>query len=125
MTGHPCNVTLSGLAVSPGLAVGQAFVYRDILHDLERYDIGTHQVEYEHGRIERAVEKVLADLGLSAERVEAELNTDLALIFRAHEAMLRDPALTKDLRGNWSKSWSMPSKWSSACSAAGSAGSAR
>jgi phosphoenolpyruvate-protein phosphotransferase len=98
MTGHPCNVTLSGLAVSPGLAVGQAFVYRDILHDLERYDIGTHQVEYEHGRIERAVEKVLADLGLSAERVEAELNTDLALIFRAHEAMLRDPALTKDLR---------------------------
>jgi phosphoenolpyruvate-protein phosphotransferase (PTS system enzyme I) len=98
MTGHPCNVTLSGLAVSPGLAVGQAFVYRDILHDLERYDIGTHQVEYEHGRIERAVEKVLADLGRSAERVEAELNTDLALIFRAHEAMLRDPALTKDLR---------------------------
>jgi phosphotransferase system enzyme I (PtsI) len=98
MTGHPCNVTLSGLAVSPGLAVGQAVVYGDILHDLERYDIGTHQVEYEHGRIERAVEKVLADLGLSAERVEAELNTDLALIFRAHEAMLRDPALTKDLR---------------------------
>ena len=98
MTGHPCNVTLSGLGISPGLAVGQAFVYRDILHDLERYDIATDQVEYEHARIERAVEKVLADLGLSAERVEAELNTDLALIFRAHEAMLRDPALTKDLR---------------------------
>ena len=52
-------MTLSGLAVSPGLAVGQAFVYRDILHDLERYDIGTHQVEYEHARIERAVGKVL------------------------------------------------------------------
>jgi len=98
MTGHPCNVTLSGLAVSAGLAVGKAFVYRDILHDLERYDIGTHQVEYEHARIERAVGKVLADLGRSAERVEAELNTDLALIFRAHEAMLCDPALTKDLR---------------------------
>jgi phosphoenolpyruvate-protein phosphotransferase (PTS system enzyme I) len=98
MTGHPCNVTLSGLGVSAGLAVGQAFVYRDILHDLERYDIGRHQVEYEHGRIARAVEKVLADLGRSAERVEAELNTDLALIFRAHEVMLRDPALTKDLR---------------------------
>jgi phosphoenolpyruvate-protein kinase (PTS system EI component) len=98
MTGPPCNVTLSGLAVSPGLAVGHAFVYRDILHDLERYDIATHQVEYEHARIERAVGKVLADLGRSAERVEAELNTDLALIFRAHEAMLCDPALTTDLR---------------------------
>jgi len=98
MTEHPCNVTLSGLGVSPGLAVGQAFVYRDILHDLERYEIGPHQVEYEHGRIERAVEKVLADLGRSAERVEAELNTDLALIFRAHEAMLHDPSLTKQLR---------------------------
>ena len=57
------NAMLSGLGISPGLAVGQAFVFRDILHDLERYDIGTHQVEYEHGRIERAVERVLADLG--------------------------------------------------------------
>jgi phosphotransferase system enzyme I (PtsI) len=98
MTQHGSNTTLSGLGVSPGLAVGQAFVYRDIMHDLERYDIGTHQVDYEHGRIERAAEKVLADLGLSAARVETELNTDLALIFHAHEAMLRDPALTKELR---------------------------
>ena len=91
-------MTLSGLGISSGLAVGQAFIYRDILHDLERYDIGTHQIEYEHRRIGRAVEKVLADLGLSAERVEAEVNTDLALIFHAHEAMLRDPTLTKELR---------------------------
>jgi len=98
MTEQQCNITLSGLGVSPGLAVGQAFVYRDILHDLERYDIGTHQIEHEHGRIERAVEQVLADLGLSARRVEAELNADLALIFRAHEAMLQDPALNRDLR---------------------------
>jgi len=87
MTEQQCNVMLSGLGISSGLAVGQAFIYRDILHDLERYDIGTHQIEYEHRRIGRAVEKVLADLGLSAERVEAEVNTDLALIFHAHEVI--------------------------------------
>ena len=98
MTEHQRNMTLSGLGISPGLAVGQAFVYRDILRDLERYDIQTHQIEYEHGRIERAVEQVLVDLGLSAERVETELNTDLALIFHAHETMLHDPVLTKELR---------------------------
>jgi phosphotransferase system enzyme I (PtsI) len=98
MTEQQCNVTLSGLGVSPGLAVGQAFIYRDILHDLERYDIEPHQVEYQHRRIGRAVETVLADLGLSAERVEAEVNTDLAMIFHAHEAMLHDPTLTKELR---------------------------
>ncbi len=98
MTEQQGNVTLSGLGVSSGLAVGQAFIYRDILHDLERYDIGTHQIEYEHRRIGRAMEKVLADLGLSAERIEAEVNTDLALIFHAHEAMLQDPTLTKELR---------------------------
>src|SRR6185369_5501647 len=98
MTAPKSNVTLSGLAVSSGLALGQAFIYRDILRDLESYDIGTHQVEYEHGRIGRSVEKVLADLALSAERVEAEVNTDMALIFRAHEAMLRDPTLVKELR---------------------------
>ena len=57
MTEHKSNVTLSGLGVSSGLAVGQAFVYRDILYDLERYDIGTHQVESEHARIGRAVRK--------------------------------------------------------------------
>jgi phosphotransferase system enzyme I (PtsI) len=92
------NTILRGLGVSTGLAQGQAFVYRDILHNLEWYEIAKHQVASEHARIERAMEKVRIDLGRSAERVEADLNTDLSLIFRAHEAMLHDPGLNGELR---------------------------
>src|ERR1043166_4271264 len=93
------NVVLSGgLAISPGLAHGPVFVYRDILRDLDSYDIEPAHVDAEHARIERAVEEVLQDLRESAARVEVELNTEVALIFRAHEAMLRDPTLTSHLR---------------------------
>jgi phosphotransferase system enzyme I (PtsI) len=98
MTERQRNTILLGLGVSAGLAEGRAFVYGDILHNLEWYEIAKHQVASEHARIERAMEKVLVELGRSAERVEADLNTDLALIFRAHEAMLRDPGLTTELR---------------------------
>lgn len=92
------NVKFTGSSISVGLAAGPAFVYRDILHDLEMYEIGAHEVEAEHARIQRANEKVLQELRLSAERVEAELDADLALIFRAHEAMLQDPVIVRDLR---------------------------
>jgi phosphotransferase system enzyme I (PtsI) len=90
---------LSGLAIAPGLAVGKAFVYRDILQrDHELYDIAEHQIDEEFCRIKQAIEGVVNDLELTANRVEKELERDLADIFQAQKALLRDPTLLVDIK---------------------------
>ncbi len=57
---------LTGVRISPGMAIGRAFVYQDVLQrDYEFYDIEEHQVTEEHRRIEQAIEEVRQDLQVS------------------------------------------------------------
>jgi len=98
-TSDKANTTLHGYGMSPGLALGKAFVYQDIVErDHERYEIEKDRVEGEYARIERAFEYVLEDLGLSADRVEEELDAGHAAIFHAHRSMLGAPSLREELR---------------------------
>jgi len=93
------NSILSGVSISAGMAVGRAFVFRDIFErDLQVYTIESEQVDEEYARIERAIEEVLEDLSLSAERVEEDLESAMGDIFRTHEEMLRDVAFTDEIR---------------------------
>ncbi len=93
------NMVFTGHAISSGLAIGKAFVYEDILRrDHELYEIEKHEVEDEYGRIELAIKGVIEDLELSAERVEEELDEDLADIFHAQKAILQDPSLLDEIR---------------------------
>jgi phosphotransferase system enzyme I (PtsI) len=91
--------TLVGKGVSPGLAQGQAFVYRDLLQrDSELYVIDHTQIENEKARIEDAIADVRQSLTLDAQRIEERLGKQLADIFRAQEAILLDPAVVEDLK---------------------------
>jgi phosphotransferase system enzyme I (PtsI) len=93
------NVKLMGRAISSGLVIGPAFVYRERPEAIgEPYDIEKHQVEEELARIEQAVETVRQDLQISARRIEADTTAKLAKIFEVHEAMLQDPSLRKEIR---------------------------
>ncbi|RKX30842.1 MAG: phosphoenolpyruvate--protein phosphotransferase [Verrucomicrobia bacterium] len=93
------NITFSGISISEGLAVGRAFVFQDIFErDLEAYTIEMEQVDGEYARLERAIEEVLADLSLSADRVEEDLESAIGNIFRAHGEMLRDVAFINEIR---------------------------
>jgi phosphoenolpyruvate-protein phosphotransferase len=96
----PKNITISGYGISPGLAIGTAFLYVDIFHrDHDRYEINEGEVQEEYERIEQAVEEVLNDLELAADRVEKDLDANLANIFRAHQTMLRSPSLREEFEG--------------------------
>ena len=66
------NTILSAQPIASGLAVGQAFVYQDILQrNHELYDItGKYELEHEYARIEQAIEEVSHDLELSAKSVK-------------------------------------------------------
>jgi phosphotransferase system enzyme I (PtsI) len=90
---------LVGKGISPGLAQGKAFVYRDMLQrDSELSVIDHTQIETEKIRIEDAIEDVRQSLTLDAQRIEERLGKKLADIFRAQEAILLDPAVVEELK---------------------------
>lgn len=88
-----------GRPMSSGLAIGQAYVYREATAAApESYDIEPHQVDSELVRIEEATAKVVRDLKVSAQRIEKRVDARLTAIFEAHEAMLQDPSLRDEIR---------------------------
>jgi phosphoenolpyruvate-protein phosphotransferase (PTS system enzyme I) len=91
MTATRPNRQLRGVGISPGFAAGSAYVHRDILdRDYGFYAVADDQIDEECARIERAFGDVLNDLIDLTRRVELELDTESADIFRAHKVLLRD-----------------------------------
>ncbi len=87
------------MSISPGLASGRAFIYTDILlRDHELYTIQQKDLKEEFGRIELAFQEVAKDLQTSADRIERELNSTVAGIFRSQLEILKDPQLVGEIR---------------------------
>lgn len=96
---EPQNLKIVGRSTSPGMVIGPAFVYHDRPDKLSPpRDIRRNQVEEELSDIERAVRIVRGDLKISAQRIEAQTGPKLAAIFDAHEEMLQDPSLQREIR---------------------------
>jgi phosphoenolpyruvate-protein phosphotransferase (PTS system enzyme I) len=80
---------LAGIGVSPGIAIGRAYVIRDETLSVPRYDIAAGQVSAEVGRFRSAVKAAVADLaGL---RDAANDEPQHAAILESHLLMLEDP----------------------------------
>jgi phosphotransferase system enzyme I (PtsI) len=92
-------ITLVGTGVSPGLAKGKAFVYRDVLQrDSELYVISSAQISEEKARIEKAIDDVRHSLTIDAKQIERKLGKQSADIFLAQEAMLLDASVVEELK---------------------------
>lgn len=92
-------LVLTGKGVSPGLAKGTAFVYRDVLQrGVELYEVEDIQVHEEQDRIEKAVDDVRQSLAIDARHIEARLSKASADIFHAQEAMLCSPSVVEELK---------------------------
>lgn len=95
---HPPNARLKGDATSPGLTRAPAFVHRNFLDVLpELRPIERSEVSGELASMDRALNAVLADLKMSALRIEAQTGPKLAAIFGAHEVMLQDAGLKREI----------------------------
>jgi phosphotransferase system enzyme I (PtsI) len=93
------NLRIAGEVTSPGLVIGPAFVYRDCREALSPpRAIKQDQIKEELSDIERAVKIVREDLKISAQRIEVQAGPKLAAIFDAHEEMLQDPSLRREIR---------------------------
>jgi phosphoenolpyruvate-protein phosphotransferase len=82
-------VKLAGSPIAPGLAVGKVSLVGDIL-DLRRAPAPatTRDSAAESRRIEAAVEATRRDLAEAVARLERELGSETADVFRAHQMML-------------------------------------
>jgi phosphoenolpyruvate-protein phosphotransferase len=85
------ETTLTGRSIAPGLGMGRAWVVGDLLtYGGDPRTIGAHEIDSELLRLTTSFEQTLAELQVYAERIEAEFDSALAGVFRAHSAMLRD-----------------------------------
>lgn len=86
----PMEARLSGRGISPGLALGKAWVVGDVLKSAgPMAAIGPNEVDSELIRLSQAFEEAFAELDQHAQRIETEFDATLAGIFRAQGEMLR------------------------------------
>ncbi len=88
---------LSGIAVSPGVAMGDALVTGNEGFRIPRRFVTRDSVDYELDRLAKAMEDAGKDIARNRDLVQKELGEKHAAIFEAHLQMLEDPRLRSDL----------------------------
>jgi len=84
---------LKGIAASPGVNLGRAFLVRTMIPGDFREEIGKDEVEREIHRYRSALETASQELLRLQEDAERRLGKDKAAIFGAQRMMLEDPTL--------------------------------
>jgi phosphotransferase system enzyme I (PtsI) len=88
---------LQGIAVSPGVAVGEALVTDNEGFRIPRRFVARDAVDHELERLEAAMAAAGAEIERNRAAVARELGDQYAAVFSAHLQMLRDPALRAEL----------------------------
>ena len=83
----------TGIPASPGIAIGQAFIYDNINFWIEEKDIPAEQVDHEKVRFINAVEKVIKEIKSLRDSLELKVGRENASIFDPHIMLLQDPAV--------------------------------
>ncbi len=92
----PSSQDWQGVPISPGVALGSAFLYtasQPALSSIERQNIPADQVLLEQERLRRAVDTAVQELHALTSNVQQQIGPAEAAIFDAQALMLQDPAL--------------------------------
>ena len=88
---------LQGIAVSPGVAIGEAVVMDIEGFRIPRRFVSRDAVDDELERLEKAVAASAAEIEINRDTVAAELGVQYGAIFGAHLQLLTDPKLRAEL----------------------------
>ena len=88
---------LQGIAVSPGIAIGEALVLDNEGFRIPRRFLPRDAVEEELERLNLAFDAAVAEVEHNRQQVSEQLGDDYAAIFSAHLQMLRDPRLHEEI----------------------------
>ncbi|MFH1061923.1 MAG: phosphoenolpyruvate--protein phosphotransferase [Candidatus Omnitrophota bacterium] len=93
------RMVIHGEPIVEGFAVGRVFYYQDILtREIEKRKLTEGQVEGEIKRLQIAMDKVYGDLVKLKSKVTNEIDAEHAEIFAAHQLILKDIELSKDIK---------------------------
>ncbi len=90
---------LQGVAVSPGISVGNAQVVLVQEVTVLRVTLPEEAVEPEVARLKGAIEATIGDVEALKEQARGKLGEDFLAIFDAHVIILRDPSLVNSAAG--------------------------
>jgi len=79
-----------GIAVSPGIAIGEVFLLEAEGVRIPEHFIAEHQIEQEVARLETAMQHALDELEALSAQVSERAGFQIGAIFSAHASMLRD-----------------------------------
>jgi phosphotransferase system enzyme I (PtsI) len=88
---------LQGIAVSPGVAIGEALILDNEGFRIPRRFVGRDAVEEELARLGSAIDAAAAEVDRNRIRVTKELGDEYGAIFSAHLQMLNDRRLRQEL----------------------------
>lgn len=88
---------LEGIAVSPGIAIGEALVIDREGGHIPRRFLPPSAADAELARLDRAMQSLAGEISRDRDAVARELGTRYGAIFDAHLQMLRDPILRGEL----------------------------
>ena len=88
---------LQGIAVSPGVAIGEALVMDNEGFRIPRRFVARDAVEEELERLHRAIDAAGAEIARNQQAVSLELGDQYAAIFEAHRRMLEGSKLRTEL----------------------------
>jgi phosphotransferase system enzyme I (PtsI) len=88
---------LQGIAVSPGVAIGEALVMDNEGFRIPRRFVARDAVVDEVERLEKAIEAAAWEIARNRDAVTQELGMQYGAIFEAHLQMLQDPQLHSEL----------------------------
>ncbi len=87
-----------GIAVSPGVAIGKAFVIHEIFVNPDTKRLEDSEITAELAAYETARDKATVDLRALERKVETQVGHEEASIFTVHQSILRDGAFTNKIR---------------------------
>jgi len=85
---------LSGLGVSPGIAIGEAVVHETRPISTLRITIPSEKVEAEVERFRQAVAATVEHIQENRDRASKQMGEEYAAIFEAHQLIASDPSFT-------------------------------
>ena len=88
---------LQGIAVSPGVTIGEALVLDSEGFRIPRRFVERSAVDTELARLAAAMGETAREVEQNRDAIRAELGDQYAAIFEAHLAMLHDPKLQEEL----------------------------
>jgi phosphotransferase system enzyme I (PtsI) len=89
---------IKGVPVAPGIVVGRAFVFDDVLEQVPLKHVTEQDIPVQLDRLEQALEAVRADLEEDRDRAAAKLGREPARVFEFHIGLLSDESLIEPVR---------------------------